>query len=422
MKKEWIKLVIASAFLIVLVVLIFFLNKEDAPQGKLVEEEDLSLYVSKLDDEDDKNEAIVRIHLENSNLLFERVSKQSSETDTTADSTKKIDSDLWTMTLTNEKNERNKYPLNRIEIDSLVETLSDLKAEERIESNTENLESFGLDPAKASYRFWTKNNREYHLLKGNPTPVGNTVYMQKKGSKDIYIVPGFELEILDQGFNEFREKDFLQIEESQLLSIRFQEGTFIRSSKSEVPLFSLPKELKFPEKLLKTIRFQKTKERLTFEGSMSPDQKEQLLGLSEDPEYQNAIEQLFEQSNQDNWTLKTDATKEENLNLEKINTWVNDFLNIRAVSFLDDPKKIPSSSEGLVLELNSETRTIGLKLFPFQGKYYAQIQNQKTLYEVLDHIYQGLDKTLKYFYESTDSPDSNDSTEANEVLEIESEK
>ncbi|GEM_PF-2193149 len=146
----------------------------------------------------------------------------------------------------------------------------------------------------------------------------------------------------------------------------------------KVKLEALPEGVVFPEKLKEKISYNPDEKVLVFRGTMTPQEKEELLKLSDDPAYKKAINLLYLGSN-----------KEKAYYYLAVVCWAKSY-NIRRVMTLDD--RVATLKKGLkaldkALEINPEFANAYVyknliyrqfaKVNPYKKKYYLKLAEKE---------------------------------------------
>ncbi len=295
-----------------------------------------------------------------------------------------------------------KYDSNHKAIDRLSQIFIKL---EPIKSLTDtNLSKFGLDKPTDSFSFWTQDEKQFTLYKGNKVPGEPSYYTKTNLSKEIYTLSDRFTgpQGLGQRLNGLRDKDFLKLKENQLTAIHMKDFILIKSDVSIEKLDKLPEGVSFKDKLSGKIRY--NEKQLIFKGKMSKEEKDQLNELSKDKVYQEAVTKLFEASYKDKWALKSFPVGQTNLQLTS--KLVNDILNIKAIDFVDDPnkqKEISFNRKGVKVTAYTPNSKIQLSMIEYDNKIYAKIKNKPQVYEITKSLFDSVNKGKSYYFKKVKS-------------------
>jgi hypothetical protein len=108
----------------------------------------------------------------------------------------------------------------------------------------------------------------------------------------VYIEPPVKPGVADTRLQEFI--DTINNENIDLLLGTYECAVNLDKEKVSVTLESLPKEIQFPDSVRNKINYDAEKQKLIFKGVMAESERKELLSLSEETAYQQAVDKLFQ--------------------------------------------------------------------------------------------------------------------------------
>ncbi len=366
MKKDTLKLAVWGGILVVLILGILVLNKSKDPKNTLKQSTKKIFQVKAKD--------IVKIKLQKGpeTIVCEKKDNQ------------------WLII------QPRKYDSDHKAIDRLSQLFIKLKP---IKSLTDtNLSRFGLDKPKDSFSFWTQDKKQFTLYKGIKVPGESSYYAKTNLSKEIYTLPDRFIgpQGLGKSIHDLRDKDFLKLKENQLTSLQMKDFILVKSDVSMGKLDKLPEEIDFKDQLSGKISYN-TKQ-LVFKGKMSQEEKDHLNKLSKNKVYQEAVNKLFEASHKDKWILKSFSAGQTNLQLTT--KLINDILNIKAIGFVDDPKKEKQflfKQKEVKVIAHTLNKNIQLSMIEYDSKAYAKTNHKPQVYEITKSLFESVNKGKSYY-------------------------
>jgi hypothetical protein len=118
------------------------------------------------------------------------------------------------------------YDADSGELNRLAGSASNLRREEVLEQNAENLSKFGLDPAQSSLKLRTKDGKEYGIDFGNNNPSGDFAYARLSNQKAVFLVASSTAIAFNKKVEDLRNHSVLSFEqpEVQTLNIKSPKG------------------------------------------------------------------------------------------------------------------------------------------------------------------------------------------------------
>jgi len=140
-------------------------------------------------------------------------------------------------------NKPRELPASKMDVDSFLADVRDLKIEKVVGKNLPDLSIFGLALPRFQLKLYLKKEKgeEALVLKvGNQNPDKSGFYAKLENSPEVYILENFTESILDKDLHYFRDKDIFKIKESEvkIINITYSNENF-EISKDEKNIWKL---------------------------------------------------------------------------------------------------------------------------------------------------------------------------------------
>jgi hypothetical protein len=110
-------------------------------------------------------------------------------------------------------------------VDGSLSNLAFARSSQTEPGTPDRLKAFGLDPAKVSVTFQTKNGAKHSLLVGEKVFDGDSVYAVADGSNTVLLLPGSVLTSADKSLDDWRDHAVLHITSGQVKSFTIKNGS-----------------------------------------------------------------------------------------------------------------------------------------------------------------------------------------------------
>jgi hypothetical protein len=110
-------------------------------------------------------------------------------------------------------------------VDTSTDNLTSAKITQTEPYATDRLKAFGLDPAKVSVEFQTKNGAKHNLLIGDKVFDGSSVYAIVDGAKSVSVLPDSVLTSTDKSLDDWRDHTVLHITTAQVPSFTLKNSS-----------------------------------------------------------------------------------------------------------------------------------------------------------------------------------------------------
>lgn len=104
-------------------------------------------------------------------------------------------------------------------IKTITNAIKGLESKRTVEKDATNLEKYGLDKPSITLTVTTKDGKSETIKLGNQTPVGNSMYLQKEGSKEVLMVENTLQSNLKKTLFDIREKRLLIFDRNEVRKI-----------------------------------------------------------------------------------------------------------------------------------------------------------------------------------------------------------
>ncbi len=132
------------------------------------------------------------------------------------------------MTITIQKDEKDNWQITEplraqadsYEVNSLVETLANLRSEHLVDNQPANLEEYGF--TQKEVKIWVKGQKEpVSILTGMENPLDGTLYAKRTDQTKVVLLPGYVKSSLDKKLFDLRSKEIIKFEPKEVQSIEF---------------------------------------------------------------------------------------------------------------------------------------------------------------------------------------------------------
>jgi hypothetical protein len=112
-------------------------------------------------------------------------------------------------------------PADKYEVDQLASSFADLKIERVVEKENGDPAKYQIPEREVS--LWTKGQAEpVKILIGMENPIDKSLFAQKEGDPRIVLLPGLLTSTLDKKLQDFRQKDVLKYETTDVATIKLK--------------------------------------------------------------------------------------------------------------------------------------------------------------------------------------------------------
>jgi len=116
------------------------------------------------------------------------------------------------------------YPADEATVSSALGSLSNLKAERRLEAEGLEPAAYGLEPPAATINLSLDDGTELTLAVGDELPLGSTRALRRAGSDEIVIAPGWFMSDLERGLDDWRSREVVDLQAEEVASITIEAG------------------------------------------------------------------------------------------------------------------------------------------------------------------------------------------------------
>lgn len=116
------------------------------------------------------------------------------------------------------------------ELNRIASSAAEINRESVLEPNATDLSRFGLNPAKVSLQFRTKDGKEYKIRFGNSNPTGSSTYGALEGKNEVFLAANYVASTFQKKLEDLRNHSVLGFEQADAQTLD------LKSDKGEVSL------------------------------------------------------------------------------------------------------------------------------------------------------------------------------------------
>ncbi len=108
------------------------------------------------------------------------------------------------------------------ELNRMASSAADISRESVLESKTEDLAKYGLEPAQVKLYIKTKDGKDYRIRFGENNPTGNSTYAALEGKNDVLLVASYVASSFRKKLEDLRNRAILNFEQYETQSLDLQ--------------------------------------------------------------------------------------------------------------------------------------------------------------------------------------------------------
>ncbi len=110
------------------------------------------------------------------------------------------------------------------ELNRIASSAADLSRESVLEANATDLSKFGLNPAKVTLEFKTKDGKDYRIRFGNNNPTGSSTYCELVGKNEVMLIANYTASTFDKKLEDLRNHSVLSFDQPDAQTLELKSG------------------------------------------------------------------------------------------------------------------------------------------------------------------------------------------------------